>query len=416
MAYRNVRIERAGEAATLLIGREGGNLLNIDVMEEMNEALLGLRGERGLEVLVVRGSGGSFCEGLDLAEHRRERLQRLLQVYSRIFETIRMIDMVTIAAVHGRAWGSGFEVALGCNLIVAAEDASFRLPEIERGVIPHIASIILPRVVPRRRAMEWILTGNEIPASELHRFGLINRLFPAAAFDDDIGSTDDPVRMYLREMGSRGLLSRTGEIALAKRIEAMSGGRLKIQVFGAGELILPTGKESLGLGSGVTIFEPFVAFGQLLAAGSFVQAQAGLELPFDTARAGREASRTGDACFTRTSVRSWLALKTGRSRSWCSTQSPVRASRPADRAPARPSRRHERRPRWEHDPPGCRRPPPSRSRRWRRSGSRSRARRGPRPRPRRRRRRARSRPPGYPPAQASAHEPLRASSADRSAG
>jgi hypothetical protein len=57
----------------------------------------------------------------------------------------------------------------------------------------------------------------------------------------------------------------------------------------AGELVLPTGKESLGLGSGVTIVEPFVAFGQLLPADSFVQAQAGLELPFDTDRAGREA-------------------------------------------------------------------------------------------------------------------------------
>jgi ABC-type dipeptide/oligopeptide/nickel transport system permease subunit len=57
----------------------------------------------------------------------------------------------------------------------------------------------------------------------------------------------------------------------------------------AGELILPTGKKSVGLGSGVTIFEPFIAFGQLLAGDSFVQAQAGLELPFDTDRAGRDA-------------------------------------------------------------------------------------------------------------------------------
>ncbi len=132
---------------------------------------------------MLRGGDGTFCQGMDLGDHDRGRLQRLLQVYSRIFETLRMMDMVSVAAVEGKAWGSGFELALGCNLIVAAEDASFRLPEIDRGIIPHIATIILPRVVPRRRAMEWILTGNEIAASELADFGLVNRLFPPDGFD-----------------------------------------------------------------------------------------------------------------------------------------------------------------------------------------------------------------------------------------
>jgi Cytochrome C oxidase, cbb3-type, subunit III len=80
-----------------------------------------------------------------------------------------------------------------------------------------------------------------------------------------------------------------GDVAVAvKHVLAHSLERGHI-LSAAGELILPTGKESVGLGSGVTIFEPFVAFGQLFPAGSFVQAQAGLELPFDTDRAGREA-------------------------------------------------------------------------------------------------------------------------------
>lgn len=186
MAYEHISVERNGEAATLRLEGSPGNLLNIDTMEELNQALLELRSQEELEVLVLRGSGSTFCEGLDFAEHRTDRLQRLLQVYSRIFETIRMIDMVTIAAVQGKAWGSGFELALGCNLIVSTESASFRLPEIERGIIPHIASIILPRVVPRRRAMEWILTGNEITPAELHREGLLNRVIPDDSFDQGV--------------------------------------------------------------------------------------------------------------------------------------------------------------------------------------------------------------------------------------
>jgi enoyl-CoA hydratase/carnithine racemase len=158
MTYRNIRLEVDGRVATLFLDRPPGNLLGIDMMDEVNQALLEMRAREAVDVLVLRGASRLFSEGLDLSEHRQERLQRLLAVYSRIFETIRMIDMVTIAAVEGKAWGSGFELALGCNLIV-------------------------PRVVPRRRAMEWILTGNEIPARELAHVGLLNRLFPPDGFD-----------------------------------------------------------------------------------------------------------------------------------------------------------------------------------------------------------------------------------------
>ena len=186
MPYQHIRIDEGERAAVLTLTRGAEHLLDIDLMEEVNQGLLDLRGRDGLEVLVIRGSDGVFCGGLDLDDHLRDRLQRMLQVYSRIFETMRMIDLVSIAAVEGKAWGGGFELALGCNLIVAARGASFRLPEIDRGVIPHIASIILPRVVPRRRAMEWILTGNEIPATELADVGLINRIFDDDAFDADL--------------------------------------------------------------------------------------------------------------------------------------------------------------------------------------------------------------------------------------
>ncbi len=188
MVYRYIRIEEGERSATLTLDRSSENLLNIDMMEEVNDGLLALRNRNGLDVLVIRGAGRVFSEGLDLADHGRDRLQRMLQVYSRIFETLRMMDMVSLAAVEGRAWGSGFELALGCNLIVTSEAASFRLPEIDRGLIPHIATIILPRVLPRRRAMEWILTGNEITPGELYEVGLINRIFAAESFDAELAS------------------------------------------------------------------------------------------------------------------------------------------------------------------------------------------------------------------------------------
>ena len=106
MEYRHIRIEERERSVTLTLDRPPENLLHIDMMDEINQGLLGLRSRDYLEVLVIRGSSEIFSRGLDLADHGKNRLQRMLQVYSRIFETIRMIDLVSIAAVEGRAWGS----------------------------------------------------------------------------------------------------------------------------------------------------------------------------------------------------------------------------------------------------------------------------------------------------------------------
>lgn len=186
MKYHFLRVEVAEERATILLDRPPENLLNIELMEEINRALLALRRNQRIEVLVLRGADRTFCGGLDLEEHVRQHVQRLIQVYSRIFEAIRMMNVVSVAAVEGGAWGGGFELALGCNLIVASESASFGLPEIGNGLFPPIACIVLPRVAPRRRAMEWILTGEEIAADELQRFGLVNRVFPADEFEEGL--------------------------------------------------------------------------------------------------------------------------------------------------------------------------------------------------------------------------------------
>src|SRR5919106_6768563 len=163
MAYRRIRLDLNEDAqcATLLLDQPPANLLGIALIEELNDALLSLRGQRWLEVLVLRGANGTFSDGLDLTEHVPQRVQRLLQVHVRYFETIRMMDVISVAAIEGRAWGAGFELALGCNLIVAEESASFALPQVTQGLIPPVASAILPRIAPRRRAMEWILTGSQ---------------------------------------------------------------------------------------------------------------------------------------------------------------------------------------------------------------------------------------------------------------
>lgn len=162
------------------------NIMNIEMMEQINAVLLEFRDRPELKVLVIRGEGESFCEGVDLADHTRDRVARMVQVFHRIFETMRMLDVVAVAAVNGPAYGGGFELAIGCNLVLASESSSFKLPQIDVGVVPLLASVVLPRAAARRKAMEWILTGDEIPAYELERFGLVNRIFPDDQFEENV--------------------------------------------------------------------------------------------------------------------------------------------------------------------------------------------------------------------------------------
>ncbi len=183
MEYKKIRLEVKGEAATLFLNRPPKNLLTVPMMEEINDALLSLRDRTDLKVLVLRGSEGNFSEGIDMKEHAQKRVQRVLQVFLRIFETMRMMNVITIAAVEGRAWGAGFELAIGCNLIVASETATFAATQIKFGRIPPVATAILPRIAPRRRAMEWILTGNHISATRLEQDGVVSRLFPVDHFE-----------------------------------------------------------------------------------------------------------------------------------------------------------------------------------------------------------------------------------------
>jgi len=183
---RFVELTCEGSVATLTLDRPPLNVMNIDTMEQINDALAELRGRREVKVLLFRGRGKAFSAGVDIADHTRNKVARMLQVFHRIFESIRMLDVIAVAAVDGLALGGGFELAIGCNLVVASESARFALPEIDVGVFPPLACVVLPRATPRRKAMEWILTGEEITAAELQSFGLVNRVFPDDRFEHEL--------------------------------------------------------------------------------------------------------------------------------------------------------------------------------------------------------------------------------------
>ena len=128
MSKSLVELTFQDSVATLTLNRPPLNILNIEMMEQINSSLLELRGHPELKIVLIRGEGKAFSAGVDVADHTRDRVARMIQVFHRIFETLRLLDVIAIAAVDGHALGGGFELAIGCNLVVATESARFALP------------------------------------------------------------------------------------------------------------------------------------------------------------------------------------------------------------------------------------------------------------------------------------------------
>jgi enoyl-CoA hydratase/carnithine racemase len=153
----------------------------------LREALLEADADPAIVVVAITGNGPSFCAGADLKEARAAdegsgRYRGPLNRQERSpFEVMIDCKKPILAVVNGAAVGGGCELALACDLRVAAETAFFQLPEARRGMGAHFASVVLPQMVPPAIAMEWLFTGRAIPMAEALRWGLVNRVVPDAA-------------------------------------------------------------------------------------------------------------------------------------------------------------------------------------------------------------------------------------------
>ena len=183
MAYRTIELERDGRIATLTVSRpEVRNALDSETVAEMHRALEEVRQARAT-VLIVTGKGDkSFVSGADISAIReRRRDDALASINSRLMAAVEAHEAVTIAAVNGYALGGGCELALACDLRVAAESAVFGLPEPSLGIIPGAGGTQrLPRIVGLGRAKEMILTGARWDARQAREAGLVSQVVPLA--------------------------------------------------------------------------------------------------------------------------------------------------------------------------------------------------------------------------------------------
>lgn len=186
-----IRVTKDGPVFRLTIDRPPANAIDAETSRQMGECFAEFRDDPSLRVAVIQGAGERiFCAGWDLKaaalEGENESTDYGIGGFAGI-DLIRSSTKPFIAAVNGVAVGGGVELCLACDLIVASESASFALPETGLGVVADAGGVqLLPRMIPRKIAMEMLYTGRRMQASEARDWGLLNAVVAPSALTESV--------------------------------------------------------------------------------------------------------------------------------------------------------------------------------------------------------------------------------------
>ncbi|KAA3604081.1 MAG: enoyl-CoA hydratase/isomerase family protein [Calditrichaeota bacterium] len=183
MQFKNIKVGVENNVCKMTLNTPPGNVLSIETLEEMNEALDLIHQRDDVRVLVFEGEGENFSYGADVKEHTREYVQQLIYNFHKIFYSLDEYNVVTVAKVKGWTLGGGFELAMFCDMVLAQEGTQFGLPEIKVGVFPPIALIVLQEIAGTKTTNDLIFRGENISVDEAKSFGIVNRIFSKDDFE-----------------------------------------------------------------------------------------------------------------------------------------------------------------------------------------------------------------------------------------
>jgi len=177
-----LKVERRGAVTIMILNRpERHNALSRAMAEVLKTAVGDFSADESQKALIITGAGEkAFCSGADLKAMGGEggAAPQLPVTPEPDIAGIAACEKPVIAAINGLAVGGGLEIALCCDIRLAADDAWFELPEPSRGFIAGVAAILLPRLLPIGAALDMMLTGERMSAAEAYRLGLVQKLMP----------------------------------------------------------------------------------------------------------------------------------------------------------------------------------------------------------------------------------------------
>lgn len=189
MSYECISVEdrHDGGVVEITLGPPPGNIVTGQLMKEVSDALDRFQEDAGgVKLLVFSGAGKHFSFGADVEEHKADRIRDVLPEFHRLIRKLLATPVPTLAKVSGLCLGGGFEVAIACGMIFCDEKAKLGVPEIQLGVFPPVASVLLPFMAPSAAVNRLILTGEAHPAPRMHSLGLVTYVAEADKLDEAV--------------------------------------------------------------------------------------------------------------------------------------------------------------------------------------------------------------------------------------
>src|SRR3954464_123575 len=178
--FKFIQFDTSSFVAKLVLNHPPYNVLTVPMMAEIAEAIEGLSSRSDIKAILITSSQKMFSAGISLEDSKSDRVFQTLDAFNRVFTAIREISKPLIVVVNGPAIGAGSELVAFGDMVIATPNARFAQPEVQMGVFPPFAAVMLPQLIGPKKTYELILTGRALSAEEAFQLGFVNRVVPEA--------------------------------------------------------------------------------------------------------------------------------------------------------------------------------------------------------------------------------------------
>lgn len=205
--------------AWITLNRSPLNILTLEMIRGLNEALDEVAGQTRLKAMILAAAGKAFCAGVDVAAHTPEYAEPMIREFGGLFTRLRALPMPTIAVVRGAALGGGTELAVACDQVLAARSARFGQPEIKLGVFPPVAAALFPSLIGYQQAARLLFSGETISATEAAQLGLVTYVVE----DDEVTGKLESLLTQFRHLSAAALHMTKRALLLGTRLGEEQG-------------------------------------------------------------------------------------------------------------------------------------------------------------------------------------------------
>lgn len=200
-AYQRIAVEITGAVARIELKNPPLNVIDLQMMDELLAAQEAIEQRDEVIATLISGAGKAFSAGVDIAAHTPDKVEGMLRKFHSVVRALLGSKKITIAQVHGACLGGGAELAMVCDLVYTARDASWAFPEIKLACYPPVACAALAALVGQKRAAELILTGRQISGDEALAIGWAT----GAALAEELGTLANDAIARLQELSPAAL-------------------------------------------------------------------------------------------------------------------------------------------------------------------------------------------------------------------